>query len=104
MDKWFELEGVPHGEVHLKLQWLSLNADPSLLTESSDGLACAMLAVYLDSASNVPKDPDEIHKQKKQKEGQVKSTHTHRNEACQLIHSRCLRGVDLISGTLRDPM
>ncbi|XP_029700661.1 protein mono-ADP-ribosyltransferase PARP14-like isoform X3 [Takifugu rubripes] len=51
---WFELEGVPHGEVHLKLQWLSLNADPSLLTESSDGLACAMLAVYLDSASNVP--------------------------------------------------
>ncbi|TWW80507.1 Extended synaptotagmin-3 [Takifugu flavidus] len=70
MDKWFELEGVPHGEVHLKLQWLSLNADPSLLTESSDGLACAMLAVYLDSASNVPKDPDEIHKQKKQKEGQ----------------------------------
>ncbi|XP_029700687.1 extended synaptotagmin-3 [Takifugu rubripes] len=70
MDKWFELEGVPYGEVRLKLQWLSLNADPSLLTESSDGLACAMLAVYLDSASNVPKDPDEIHKQKKQKEGQ----------------------------------
>uniref|UniRef100_H3BXT3 Extended synaptotagmin-like protein 3 n=1 Tax=Tetraodon nigroviridis TaxID=99883 RepID=H3BXT3_TETNG len=64
MDTWFELEGVPHGEVRLKLQWFSLSTNPNLLAEvnqighakntSSDGLACAMLAVYLDSASNVP--------------------------------------------------
>lgn len=70
MDKWFPLKEVQNGEVHLKLQWLSLNTDPSLLAESSDGLACAMLAVYLDNASNVPKDQDEINKHNKHKEGQ----------------------------------
>ncbi|XP_059199642.1 extended synaptotagmin-3 isoform X2 [Centropristis striata] len=60
MDEWFPLVGVPSGEVHLKLQWFSLKSDPSLLRESTDGLACAMLAVYLDSASNIPKDHSEI--------------------------------------------
>nr|XP_046259476.1 extended synaptotagmin-3 [Scatophagus argus] len=60
IDEWFSLEGVQHGDVHLKLQWFSLKADPSLLTESSDGFACAMLAVYLDNASNLPKDHSEI--------------------------------------------
>ncbi|KAG7502410.1 extended synaptotagmin-3-like [Solea senegalensis] len=60
MDRWFPLEGVQNGEVHLKLQWLSLNTDVSLLTKSTDGLACAMLSVYLDSASNIPKDHSEI--------------------------------------------
>ncbi|XP_061579912.1 extended synaptotagmin-3 [Cololabis saira] len=60
MDKWFCLEGVQHGEVHLKLQWLSLQANSNLLKESNDGLACAMLAVYLDSASNLPRDHSEI--------------------------------------------
>uniref|UniRef100_A0A674B2Z0 Extended synaptotagmin-like protein 3 n=1 Tax=Salmo trutta TaxID=8032 RepID=A0A674B2Z0_SALTR len=43
-----------NGEVHLKLQWLSLQTDPGLLVETSDGCACAMLAVYLDNASNLP--------------------------------------------------
>lgn len=91
--QWFPLEGVQNGEVHLKLQWFSLQTDPSLLTEvtfmlpaflcfinvyipqcfhqspgqklaclnsaitvfqSTDGFACAMLAVYLDNASNLP--------------------------------------------------
>ncbi|XP_042351179.1 extended synaptotagmin-3 [Plectropomus leopardus] len=60
MDKWFPLEAVQSGEVHLKLQWFSLQTDPSLLRESSDGLACAMLSVYLDNASNLPKDRKEI--------------------------------------------
>ncbi|XP_008278562.1 extended synaptotagmin-3 [Stegastes partitus] len=60
MDKWFPLEGVPNGEVRLKLQWLSLQTDSSLLKESTDGLACAMLAVYLDNASNIPKDHSEF--------------------------------------------
>ncbi|CAB1346785.1 unnamed protein product [Coregonus sp. 'balchen'] len=54
MDKWFLLEDVTSGEVHLKLQWLSLQTDPGLLVETSDGSACAMLAVYLDNASNLP--------------------------------------------------
>ncbi|XP_029968565.1 extended synaptotagmin-3-like [Salarias fasciatus] len=60
MDQWFPLEGVPYGEIHLKLQWLSLQSDSSLLTETTDGLSCAMLAVYLDGASNLPKDHSEI--------------------------------------------
>uniref|UniRef100_A0A8D0ACC8 Extended synaptotagmin-like protein 3 n=1 Tax=Sander lucioperca TaxID=283035 RepID=A0A8D0ACC8_SANLU len=54
MDKWFTLEGIQKGDVHLRLQWLSLKCDPSLLRESADGLACAMLAVYLDNGSNLP--------------------------------------------------
>uniref|UniRef100_A0A3P8NSP9 Extended synaptotagmin-like protein 3 n=1 Tax=Astatotilapia calliptera TaxID=8154 RepID=A0A3P8NSP9_ASTCA len=33
MDQWFPLEDVPHGEVHLKLQWFSLQTDTSLLQE-----------------------------------------------------------------------
>ncbi|XP_070693924.1 extended synaptotagmin-3 [Pempheris klunzingeri] len=60
MDQWFPLEGVQSGEVHFKLQWFSLKTDPSLLMESTDGLACAMLAVYLDSASNIPSSHSEI--------------------------------------------
>ncbi|XP_067459195.1 extended synaptotagmin-3 [Thunnus thynnus] len=60
MDEWFPLEEVQNGEVHLKLQWLSLHADSSLLKESTNGCACAMLAVYLDNASNLPKDHSEI--------------------------------------------
>ncbi|KAM9347141.1 extended synaptotagmin-3 [Symphorus nematophorus] len=65
MDQWFPLEGVQNGEVHLKLQWLALNTDPSLLTESAGGHACAMLAVYLDNASNLPKDHSEISEHQK---------------------------------------
>lgn len=74
MDQWFPLDGVPHGEVHLKLQWFALKDDPNLPTESTDGLASAMLAVYLDSASNLPKDHSEIsqhHKHGKAKEGRL---------------------------------
>ncbi|KAK6292749.1 hypothetical protein J4Q44_G00373340 [Coregonus suidteri] len=65
MDKWFLLEDVTSGEVHLKLQWLSLQTDPGLLVETSDGSACAMLAVYLDNASNLPKDHSEFSHFKK---------------------------------------
>uniref|UniRef100_A0A3B3SP28 Extended synaptotagmin-like protein 3 n=1 Tax=Paramormyrops kingsleyae TaxID=1676925 RepID=A0A3B3SP28_9TELE len=54
MDKWFPLEGVDHGKVHLNLQWMSLQTDPKLLVETLDGCSCAMLAVYVDSASNLP--------------------------------------------------
>ncbi|XP_073329093.1 extended synaptotagmin-3 isoform X2 [Pagrus major] len=65
LDQWFPLEDVQNGEVHLKLQWFSLQSDPSLLTESQDGFACAMLAVYLDNASNIPKDRSEIAEHQK---------------------------------------
>ncbi|XP_077472659.1 extended synaptotagmin-3 [Stigmatopora argus] len=67
MDQWFPVEGVENGEVHLKLHWLSLQSDPTMLKESSEGYACAMLAVYLDSASNLPKDLNEIEQQNKNK-------------------------------------
>lgn len=40
--KWFQLEDVPHGEVHLKLQWFALKADSSLLTEVT-----SLLFIYL---------------------------------------------------------
>ncbi|XP_032422919.1 extended synaptotagmin-3 isoform X1 [Xiphophorus hellerii] len=60
MDQWFPLENIPHGEIHLKLQWLALSTDPSLLNESNAGLSCAMVAVYLDNASNLPKDQKEL--------------------------------------------
>ncbi|CAB1419171.1 unnamed protein product [Pleuronectes platessa] len=65
MDQWFPLEGVQTGEVHLKLQWFSLSTDLSLLSESADGGACAMLAVYLDNASNLPKDHSEFTENQK---------------------------------------
>ncbi|KAM4609367.1 extended synaptotagmin-3 isoform 2-T2 [Polymixia lowei] len=54
MDQWFPLDGVQSGEVHMKLQWLSLQTDQSLLMETTEGYACAMLTVYLDNASNLP--------------------------------------------------
>ncbi|KAM9803278.1 extended synaptotagmin-3 [Syngnathus typhle] len=69
MDQWFPLDGVPSGEVHLKLCWLSLQSDATLMKESSEGYACAMLAVYLDNASNLPKDRSEIEQHQKKKHG-----------------------------------
>ncbi|XP_018537762.1 extended synaptotagmin-3 [Lates calcarifer] len=65
MDQWFPLKDIQKGEVHLKLQWFSLKTDPSLLSESTDGFACAMLAVYLDNASNLPKNHSEITENQK---------------------------------------
>ncbi|XP_051564335.1 extended synaptotagmin-3 [Myxocyprinus asiaticus] len=60
LDKWFTLEDIQSGVVHMKLQWFSLQANQALLKETTDGLACAMLALYLDSASNLPKDQREV--------------------------------------------
>ncbi|KAL3970298.1 hypothetical protein ACER0C_028095 [Sarotherodon galilaeus] len=54
MDQWFPVDGALHGEVHLKLQWFSLQSDTSLLKESTDNFACAVLAVYLHSATDLP--------------------------------------------------
>ncbi|XP_008401545.1 extended synaptotagmin-3-like isoform X2 [Poecilia reticulata] len=60
MDQWFTLERIAHGDIHLKLRWLALSTESSLLNESNAGLSCAMLAVYLDNASNLPKDQKEL--------------------------------------------
>ncbi|CAL8372099.1 unnamed protein product [Arctogadus glacialis] len=68
LDKWFPLTDTQSGEVHMRLQWLSLHTDQSLLNETTDGCACAMLAVYLDNASDLPKDNSEFtHNQKQGK-------------------------------------
>ncbi|KAF4086723.1 hypothetical protein AMELA_G00087640 [Ameiurus melas] len=58
--KWFLLQEIEKGKVHMKLQWLSLQTDVELLKAATDGCACAMLAIYLDSASNLPKDHNEV--------------------------------------------
>uniref|UniRef100_A0A8C4YX69 C2 domain-containing protein n=1 Tax=Gadus morhua TaxID=8049 RepID=A0A8C4YX69_GADMO len=77
LDKWFPLTDIPSGEVHMRLQWLSLHTDQSLLNETTDGCACAMLAVYLDNASDLPKDNSEFtHNQKQGKHSKEAKTHT----------------------------
>uniref|UniRef100_A0A669B1E3 Extended synaptotagmin-like protein 3 n=1 Tax=Oreochromis niloticus TaxID=8128 RepID=A0A669B1E3_ORENI len=50
MSLWFALEDIQHGEVHLKLQWFSLQTDTSLMKEvqqpsvSSDSLTSVVYA------------------------------------------------------------
>ncbi|XP_024142299.1 extended synaptotagmin-3 [Oryzias melastigma] len=70
MKQWFPLKSIQHGEICLQLNWLSLQSESHLLQESHNGLACAMLAVYLDSASNLsrhpPSESTSNHKQSKQ--------------------------------------
>lgn len=54
VDEWFPLSDIESGQVHLKLEWQSLLANPDKLSEAN-GEATAMVIVYLDSASNLPK-------------------------------------------------
>ncbi|XP_054471183.1 extended synaptotagmin-3 [Anoplopoma fimbria] len=82
IDQWFPLDGVQNGEVRLKLQWFSLKTDPSLLRESTDGFACAMLAVYLDNASNLPKDHSEITEHQKHGKHSNEARLTKKRTAC----------------------
>ncbi|KAI5107508.1 extended synaptotagmin-3 [Silurus meridionalis] len=65
INKWFLLQEIEKGKVHLKLQWLSLQTDKELLKEATDRCACAMLAIYLDSASSLPKDQNELNQLEK---------------------------------------
>ncbi|EMP38333.1 Extended synaptotagmin-3, partial [Chelonia mydas] len=62
VDEWFPLSKTASGHLHLKLEWLSLVTDQEKLHEDKNGLATALLIVYLDSACNLPtcnfsKDP-----------------------------------------------
>ncbi|KAJ8350480.1 hypothetical protein SKAU_G00256100 [Synaphobranchus kaupii] len=83
VDKWYDLDDVERGKVHLNMQWLSLQMDPAMLVETQDGCACAMLAVYLDNASNLPKDQSEFtHNEKPgkaSKEARLTRRNTHPN-------------------------
>uniref|UniRef100_A0A6J0SFY6 Extended synaptotagmin-3 n=1 Tax=Pogona vitticeps TaxID=103695 RepID=A0A6J0SFY6_9SAUR len=56
VDEWFPLSKIESGHVHLKLKWLSLVTCQEKLCEDKNGLATALLIVYLDSAFNLPKN------------------------------------------------
>ncbi|XP_004682221.1 PREDICTED: extended synaptotagmin-3 isoform X1 [Condylura cristata] len=57
VDEWFVLNDTTSGRLHLRLEWLSLIADPDALTEDQDGLSTAILVVFLESACNLPRNP-----------------------------------------------
>ncbi|CAJ1072987.1 extended synaptotagmin-2-A isoform X1 [Xyrichtys novacula] len=72
VDEWFAMEDVATGKLHLKLEWLSLLSSPEKLDEAlmtikadrghaNDGLASALLVVFLDSARNLPRNPLEFN-------------------------------------------
>ncbi|XP_040296900.1 extended synaptotagmin-3 [Bufo bufo] len=56
VDECFPLSDVVSGSVHLKLEWFSLLAAPNKLQEATNGLSTAMIIVYLDSASCLPRN------------------------------------------------
>ncbi|XP_019409119.1 PREDICTED: extended synaptotagmin-3 [Crocodylus porosus] len=56
VDEWFPLSKTASGHLHLKLEWLSLVTDQEKLCKDKNGLATAILIVYLDSACNLPKN------------------------------------------------
>ncbi|XP_016377996.1 extended synaptotagmin-1-like isoform X1 [Sinocyclocheilus rhinocerous] len=75
LDEWYTLKDVPSGQVHLKLEWLSLLPSAERLNEvlernksitvygkTADPPSAAILTVYLDRAQDLPfkkgnKDP-----------------------------------------------
>ncbi|XP_046494977.1 extended synaptotagmin-3 isoform X2 [Equus quagga] len=57
VDEWFVLNNTTSGRLHLRLEWLSLIADPEALTEDHGGLSTAILVVFLESACNLPRNP-----------------------------------------------
>ncbi|KAF6275947.1 extended synaptotagmin 2 [Rhinolophus ferrumequinum] len=65
LDEWFTLDEVCKGKLHLKLEWLTLMPDTSVLDKvltdiradkspANDGLSSSLLILYLDSARNLP--------------------------------------------------
>uniref|UniRef100_A0A8C0K2M9 Extended synaptotagmin-3 n=1 Tax=Canis lupus dingo TaxID=286419 RepID=A0A8C0K2M9_CANLU len=56
VDEWFVLNDTTSGRLHLRLEWLSLIANPEALIEVS-GLSTAILIVFLESACNLPRNP-----------------------------------------------
>ncbi|XP_008432961.1 extended synaptotagmin-2-A isoform X1 [Poecilia reticulata] len=64
VEEWFDLEDVPKGKLHLKMEWFCLLPSPEKLDQAllqirangssaTDGLSSAVLVVFLDSARNL---------------------------------------------------
>ncbi|XP_040860235.1 extended synaptotagmin-3 isoform X2 [Ochotona curzoniae] len=57
VDEWFVLNDTTSGQLHLRLEWLSLCTDQEALTKDPGGLSTAILAVFLENACNLPTNP-----------------------------------------------
>ncbi|XP_073679278.1 extended synaptotagmin-1 [Garra rufa] len=78
LDEWYTLKDAPSGQVHLKLEWLSLlpsaerlsevlerNKNITIYGKTADPPSAAILTVYLDRAQDLPfkkgnKDPNPV--------------------------------------------
>ncbi|XP_059955602.1 extended synaptotagmin-3 isoform X2 [Mesoplodon densirostris] len=57
VDEWFALKDTTSGQLHLRLEWLSLITDPEAVTEDHGSFSTAILMVFLESACNLPRNP-----------------------------------------------
>ncbi|KAM4821249.1 extended synaptotagmin-3 [Thomomys bottae] len=63
VDEWRPLDDAPCGRLHLRLEWLTLLAEPPEAAAGDGGdLASALLVVFLEGACNLPAGPfDYLH-------------------------------------------
>ncbi|XP_050294972.1 extended synaptotagmin-2-like isoform X2 [Anthonomus grandis grandis] len=62
-DQWFTLENVKHGKIHFRFSWLALTADKNAIDAAAEetkllkieNIHTALLTIYIESASNLPK-------------------------------------------------
>uniref|UniRef100_A0A8C9CA87 Extended synaptotagmin-3 n=1 Tax=Phocoena sinus TaxID=42100 RepID=A0A8C9CA87_PHOSS len=57
VDEWFVLKDTTSGQLHLRLEWLSLITDPEAVIEDHGSFSTAILVVFLESACNLPRNP-----------------------------------------------
>ncbi|KAM9088868.1 extended synaptotagmin-3 isoform 5-T6 [Megaptera novaeangliae] len=57
VDEWFALKDTRSGQLHLRLEWLSLITDPEAVMEDRGSFSTAILVVFLESACNLPRNP-----------------------------------------------
>ncbi|XP_036706299.1 extended synaptotagmin-3 isoform X7 [Balaenoptera musculus] len=57
VDEWFALKDTRSGQLHLRLEWLSLITDPEAVMEDHGSFSTAILVVFLESACNLPRNP-----------------------------------------------
>ncbi|XP_061050589.1 extended synaptotagmin-3 isoform X3 [Eubalaena glacialis] len=57
VDEWFALKATTSGQLHLRLEWLSLITDPEAVMEDHGSFSTAILVVFLESACNLPRNP-----------------------------------------------